>query len=163
MQQHLRPTQAKPELRRQTWAQRAKALWLAGLMALGSTTLWAQTNQPPILGLTQPWEGATFNAPASFTVAAWAYDPHGIQSIAFYAGNTLLATDTQAPYEYQWTNAPAGTHILTARATDTRGSVATSTAMTVNVNGNAPNDPPILGLTQPWEGATFNAPARLTR
>ncbi|OGB95057.1 MAG: hypothetical protein A3G82_07580 [Burkholderiales bacterium RIFCSPLOWO2_12_FULL_67_210] len=153
---------AMSEPRRQTWAQRAKALWLAGLMALGSTSLWAQTNQPPILGLTQPWEGATFNAPASFTVAAWAYDPDGIQSIAFYAGNTLLATDTQAPYEYQWTNAPAGTHILTARATDTRGSVATSTAMTVNVNGNAPNDPPILGLTQPWEGATFNAPASFT-
>ncbi len=163
MQQHLRrSTQAQSEPRRQTWTQRAKALCLAGLMALASTPLWAQTNQPPILGLTQPWEGANFNAPANVTLAAWAYDADGIQSIAFYDGATLLATDTQAPYEFQWANVPAGSHSITARATDTRGSVATSAAMSFTVNGSGPNDPPILGLTQPWEGANFNAPANVT-
>ena len=71
---------------------------------------------------------------STITINATASDNHGVQSVSFYHGTTLLGTDTTAPFSFAWTNVPAGTHSLTAQATDNlgaTGSFAPATIITV--------------------------------
>ena len=55
-------------------------------------------------------------------LAATASDIGGtIAKVAFYAGTTLLATDTASPFSFSWANVPVGTYVLKAVATDNGG------------------------------------------
>jgi hypothetical protein len=91
-------------------------------------------NAPPAVNLTAPANGAVFTAPASVSLAATASDPDGsIVAVEFFRDATSLGTDTTAPYALVWTNAPAGTYALTARAVDDRGAAATSAPVTITV------------------------------
>ncbi len=66
-------------------------------------------NAPPSVSLTTPAANDTFYAPATITLAATASDSDGsVASVAFYAGSTLLATDTSAPYSYTWSDVSNG-------------------------------------------------------
>lgn len=47
--------------------------------------------------------------------------------------NTLLNTDTSAPYAYTWTNVPTGTYDVRAIVYDNAGASATSAAATITV------------------------------
>ena len=117
-------------------------------------------NQAPTVALTAPANGATFTAPASIAMTANACDPENqLARVEFYSGTTLLGTDTASPYAFTWTNVPAGTYSLTAKAFDAAGMQATSAAVTVTVNG--PNGAPTVALTSPASGATFAAPATI--
>jgi Big-like domain-containing protein len=82
---------------------------------------------PPTVILTSPAAGATFTAPATITVSATATDSDGtISKVEFYAGTTLIGTDTTAPYNVSWSNVAAGGYTLTAKATDNRNAATTS-------------------------------------
>ena len=117
-------------------------------------------NQPPAISLTSPANGATATAPASFEIAATATDTDGtIAQVAFYAGATLLTTDTSSPYSYTWNGVAAGSYSLTAVAQDNAGATTTSAARTVTVTAALPNPPPVVTLTGPAAGAVFTAPA----
>jgi hypothetical protein len=85
------------------------------------------------VSLTAPSSGATAVAPATWTVSANASDSDGIGQVAFYAGTTLIGTDTTAPYSVTWSSVPAGTYSLTAVATDALGASTTSAPVTVTV------------------------------
>ena len=78
--------------------------------------------------------------------------------VDFYNGTTLLGTDTTNPYSFSWTNVPAGSYALTAKATDNLGAVTTSSVVNITVNP-AGNTPPTVTLTSPTDGQTFTAPA----
>ena len=92
-------------------------------------------NVAPTVSLTAPANGATATSPATFTVSANAADSDGtVASVAFYAGSTLIGTDTTSPYSLSWTGVAAGTYSVTARATDNSGAVTTSGAVSVTVN-----------------------------
>ena len=70
----------------------------------------------------------------SIPITANAGDPDGtVASVAFYAGAQLLNTDTSAPYAFNWATAPAGTHTLTAVATDDESQPTTSAPITISV------------------------------
>jgi hypothetical protein len=98
-------------------------------------------NQAPTVSLTAPANGATFTAPASITVSATASDTDGtIARVDFFAGPTLIGSDTTSPYSITWNNVPAGSYSLTAAATDNGGAGTTSAARTVTVA--APPPPP---------------------
>ena len=117
-------------------------------------------NQPPTVSLTAPASGATFTAPASFGLAATASDADGtIAGVDFYAGSTLLATDTSSPYAYTWSGVTAGSYGLTAVARDNAGATTTSAARTVTVSPASSNQPPVVSLTAPANGAVYTAPA----
>ena len=96
-------------------------------------------NGSPTVGLTAPASGATFTAPAAVTLSANAFDSDGtVAKVDFYAGTTLLGTDTSSPYSFAWNDVPAGSYSLTAVATDNLGAQATSTAVSIQVTPAAP-------------------------
>ena len=104
-------------------------------------------NAAPSVALSSPVAGAAFTAPASIAVAADASDSDGtIQRVDFYADGSLIGSDTSAPYSFGWTNVPAGTYSLTARAVDDGGAVSGSPAVSVTVQ-----PPPPPPLPSPWQ------------
>ncbi|MBA3638841.1 MAG: metallophosphoesterase, partial [Acidobacteria bacterium] len=120
-------------------------------------------NAAPTVTLTGPASGATFTEPATINLTATAADSDGtVASVAFYAGATLIGTDTSAPFAATWSGA-AGSYSLTARATDNVGAVTTSAAVAITVQAATPtpNVAPTVSVTAPSAGATFTAPATI--
>ena len=109
-------------------------------------------NTPPTVALTAPSEGATFTAPATITLSATASDSDGISSVSFYAGSTLVGTDTTGPYSVQWTDVAAGSYALTAVALDNLGASSVSTAVNVTVTGSG-----LTNVAAATAGATATA------
>jgi hypothetical protein len=127
----------------------------AGSTATSSpiTVTVASTNPPPAVSLTAPASGTAYAAPATISLVAAASDANGsVSKVEFFAGTTLLGSGTTAPYTFTWSNVPAGTYALTARATDNGGAVATSAAASISVVANAP---PQVALTSPAVGQSF--------
>lgn len=83
----------------------------------------------PLVALTSPADGAQFTANAIINLAATASHSSGIQKVEFYAGATLISTDTTAPYEAAWdlNLVSNGSFILKAKAYAVNGSTAEAT------------------------------------
>jgi regulation of enolase protein 1 (concanavalin A-like superfamily) len=112
------------------------------------------TNQAPSVALTAPADGDTVTAPATMTVAATASDADGtIAGVDFFAGTTLVGTDSSLPYSLTWSNVPAGTYSMTAVARDNNGAVTTSAARTVVVTN------PLPALPSGWTSGDIGLPA----
>ena len=112
----------------------------------GVTTSAARTitvqgaNQLPNVSLTSPLANQSFTAPANIALAAIASDADGtIARVEFFQGSTLIGSATAAPYGAAWNNVPAGSYILTARATDDRGATRSSSAIPITVTGGGPS------------------------
>jgi chitinase len=71
-------------------------------------------------------------------VAAKASDNVGVSKVEFYVNNVLQATDTVAPYNFNWltTTVANGKYALTARAYDASGNFGKSYAVTVYVKND---------------------------
>ena len=103
------------------------------------------TQQPPIVTLS----GASVTAPARVQLTASASDPDGaIARVDFFAGLTLLGSDTAAPFEASGRFAP-GTYAVKATAVDNLGAV-TSATTTVTVL-------PAPALPAPWTAQDLGA------
>lgn len=113
---------------------------------------------PPIVTLAT--SGAPFNAPATVTLNANATVSNGtISSVDFYNGSTWLGNATSPVgnvYSFAWSNVPAGSYTLSARAANNIGLATTSTPVAVTVLGDVP---PTISLTAPVNGSVFYAPA----
>src|SRR5206468_6289258 len=69
---------------------------------------------------------------------------------------------TASPYTFVWTNVPAASYSLTARATDNLGATGTSSpAVSITVSAST-NIPPTVAITAPANAAVFTAPANIT-
>ncbi len=100
-------------------------------------------DNPPLITITGPAAGASFNALADITISADASDPGGaVAKVDFFAGANFIGTDTTAPYGFQWSGVAAGTYSLTARATDSGGAATVSNSVTVTVNAQPPPPTP---------------------
>ena len=108
---------------------------------LNVTTPAADTT-PPTVSLTAPADGATVSG--TVTLTSTASDASGVAGVQFLLdGNPLGAEDTSAPYSLPWASTAVanGSHSLAARARDSSGNTATSTAATVTVaNGGTGPD-----------------------
>jgi regulation of enolase protein 1 (concanavalin A-like superfamily) len=112
-------------------------------------------NVPPSVTISSPANNSTFTAPADITIAASAFDSDGrIGRVDFYAGASLIGSDTTGANQVRWTGVPAGTYTLTARATDDDGATTTSGPVSVTVNA-AP--PPAPSLPSPWTSQDIGA------
>jgi N-acetylneuraminic acid mutarotase len=117
-------------------------------------------NNPPSVRLTSPADGAPFEAGNNIRIDAEASDGDGtVSSVSFYANDTLLGTDRDAPFSFTWNGVRSGSYALTAAATDDAGGITRSAP--VNINVEALIGPPNAVITSPADGATFEAPATI--
>jgi regulation of enolase protein 1 (concanavalin A-like superfamily) len=127
------------------------------------SVIGAGSNSPPSISLTAPAAGSTYVAPASVAISANAADANGsIARVDFYAGSTLVGSDTTSPHSITWSNAPAGSFSLTAVARDNQGATTRSSARNIAISASTTNTPPTASLTAPAAGSTYLAPASLT-
>ena len=142
-----------------TYALTAKATDDKGAVTT-SATVTVKVNKPPTVSITAPANGAVIVLPATVTINATASDADGsISKVEFYRDGILLGTDTTSPYSFVWSSPPAGTYVLTAKATDNLGVVTTSAPVTISVKIN---QPPTVSITSPANGANVRAAGSLT-
>jgi hypothetical protein len=91
-------------------------------------------NTPPSATVTSPADGAIFAWKPTITITATASAPGGnVTKVEFRDGTALIGQDTSAPYSVTWKNVTSGTHVLTARATDSAGASTTSSPVGITV------------------------------
>ena len=89
---------------------------------------------PPTVSITSPRHGESVGSSNLVLVATNAMDSDGlITSVEFFDGTTLLGAVTNAPFIYTITNAPVGSYLITAIATDNTGLSTTSAPVAVVV------------------------------
>lgn len=92
------------------------------------------SNNAPSVSIEQPAEDAVFNLGDEISIVATAADSDGsVAEVTFFAGNQPLGTVSAAPWQWTWRDAPAGTHALTAHATDDDGATTQSSPVSVSV------------------------------
>ncbi|MCA1631566.1 MAG: carboxypeptidase regulatory-like domain-containing protein, partial [Acidobacteria bacterium] len=104
----------------------------------------------------------TYNEPATVQIAATASDPEGVARVEFYSSTdgvnySLLATDADAPYGYQWANVPRGYYYVKAKAYDATGASTLSLYDSFVVYGN-----PTATITLPANGAVYPTGSSVT-
>jgi peptidoglycan/xylan/chitin deacetylase (PgdA/CDA1 family) len=86
----------------------------------------------PTVAITSPTDGAIVKD--TVKVQATATDSQsGVASVSFYVDGTRVAVVTSSPYQFSWNvkKVSAGTHTLTALATDVAGNTRMSSAVSV--------------------------------
>ncbi|MEP7183006.1 MAG: Ig-like domain-containing protein [Betaproteobacteria bacterium] len=117
------------------------------------TVRFASNNASPSVAVTAPIGGASFQAPASIGLSATASDPDGtVAKIEYFTGSTLVGSATSPPYAATWSNVAAGEYAIVAKATDNKGAVTTSAAVTITVVA-----PAAIAITKPAANARFGA------
>ncbi|WP_247749584.1 Ig-like domain-containing protein [Pseudoalteromonas viridis] len=92
------------------------------------------TDQPLVVDLTAPTSGTQYVLGNAITIKASAQALSGqISIVDFYANGVKVASDTQAPYEFNYAPATLGQLSIYASATSTSGDKANSPAATVTV------------------------------
>ena len=116
----------------------------------------ASANLPPTVRITTPANGASFTAPASFTIAADATDSDGtVTSIQLFV-NGAPATSVAGPvFTSNVTALAAGNYSFTATATDDQGATATTPPVSVVVG--TPVKFPLTISVAPPNGGTVTA------
>jgi hypothetical protein len=81
----------------------------------------------PRVTISSPINGATITQPAPVSIAVDASDPDGsVGKVTLFQGTSILATLTNAPYVFQWTNLSTNSYTLTAQAIDVSGLIGVS-------------------------------------
>jgi glucose/arabinose dehydrogenase len=111
----------------------------AGVLVVNYTT--PPPNSPPIVSIISPSNGAIFISPAEITIEAAAMDTDGtIVKVEFFDGESSLGSVATSPFSETIT-LYAGSHPLTAVATDDKGATATSDIVMVDFNTVPIEDP----------------------
>jgi glucose/arabinose dehydrogenase/plastocyanin len=115
---------------------------------------------PPTVAISSPTDGAAFTAPAVVPITATAQDADGsVTNVSFFDGGTFLGGTNNTPYTVTAILA-AGSHALTAVATDNDGLSTTSSI--VNVAVSAGNTPPSVTITNPVDNAILSSSLAVT-
>ncbi|MGQ7944300.1 Ig-like domain-containing protein [Flavobacterium sp. WC2509] len=134
-----------------------------GAQGQGSTKMqvdyvkyYSLPNNPPTVAITSPANNTNFNANSNITFTTNAADPDGqeITKVEFFRDAIKLGESSIAPYSFTWANAIGGNHIITAKATDSRGVSTTSSPVVVNVEGTS--------ITSPANNSSFITPTNIT-
>jgi subtilisin family serine protease len=113
----------------------ARAYDVAGNMGVSQSVNVTFDNDltAPTTSLTSPAAGATLTG--AVLLEAVASDDRAVTKVDFYAGSTLLGSDTTAPYSWNWdtTKNVVGNYTLKTRAFDAAGNSAYSAGVSVKV------------------------------
>lgn len=102
-----------------------------------ATSTAVAENKPPRVNITYPSGGLEVSGLVD--VSASAADEDGkISQVEFFAGKTSLgvAKGSTAPWTVRWTP-PSGNHTLTAKATDDKGAVTTSSPVAITAKSTS--------------------------
>jgi hypothetical protein len=115
-------------------------LWLsdAAVGVIYRRGAFTSTNAVPTVSLEVTPANGSLTAPANLALRATAGDEHGISRVEFYEGSRKLGEDSTPPYAFDWTGVAAGNYRVTARAIDSLGGAADSTAVTVTITAGPP-------------------------
>ncbi|HTP99779.1 MAG TPA: DUF1800 family protein [Casimicrobiaceae bacterium] len=103
---------------------------------------------PPTVSVTANPTTVVLGSATSLSATATATGANNsIAKVEFYNGSTLISTDTTSPYTANFTPSSTGTYSVTARAYDSHGVTATSTAVTVTATANPAATLPRITLT----------------
>lgn len=127
----------------------------------GGTT----TNTPPAVAFSKPANNSTVAAGSSVACEVSATDADGISKLEWLLDGRLVFTETSSPFNYcNISSLSAGTHTITARATDKKGAIGqaqvTVTAGTTSggdSTGGTTNTPPAISISAPANNATVAA------
>lgn len=90
----------------------------------------------PIVSISSPTNNASFSSNANITIYAEATSSSNtISKVEFFQGSSKLGEDVTSPYNFLWSNVPAGNYTLTAKATDGSNNSSTSTQINIIVSG----------------------------
>jgi hypothetical protein len=108
-------------------------------------------NLTPNISLSANPPGPAANSGDIVTLNATASDPDGtIAKVDFFAHGALIGTATLPPYSLRVVLESSGSVQFTARATDDKGAVANSAAITFNVAATAPPPLSVTNGLQLW-------------
>ena len=111
----------------------------------------------PLVAITSPANGSSFQGPITIPINAIASAPAGISNVLFYANDTLIGESTAEPYSIVW-NATFGNITLVAIANGINGLSATSAAVNITVSEPPINtNPPVIVSQEPPAGATLGS------
>ena len=114
-----------------------------GTGAVGSVISLNSSTAGPTVGLTSPTGGAAYDNGSNINFSAQAASSGAsIASVQFMDGSTSLGTVTTAPFVMPYSGLSAGSHVITAKATDSNGLTASSPAVTITVGGDGTTAPP---------------------
>ena len=105
-------------------------------------------NIPSVISIASPAHNSPYTAPATVTFTSSVTDADGtVIKVEYYSGVVKLGESTTAPnFPFVWTST-AGTHTITAKATDNSLGVSTSAPITVYVTNS---------ITQGLKGDYYN-------
>lgn len=111
-----------------------------------------RVNAAPEVTVTAPASDSVFGATETVVLSASAYDSDGtIAQVEFFRDGRRIATDTSAPWTYEWTDTVGGTHAITARATDSDGARTVSGPVSIAIN-----KAPTCKIKSPKNNQVFN-------
>ncbi|MEO8615510.1 MAG: Ig-like domain-containing protein, partial [Luteolibacter sp.] len=115
------------------------------------TTVPNPVNQPPVVTLTAPADGATFLDTDTISLSATANDPDGyVSRVEFWANGAKLGQTGGAPFTLPWSGLHGiGAYSLTAHAVDTAGTTASTSAIVVQTIPLGLTPASVLHLTSP--------------
>lgn len=100
--------------------------WICGLQIFSGS---ATNVGIPVVALTAPVNGTTQSEGGNFIITAIASENGGtIAKVEFYADTTKIGEADAAPYTMTWVDPDPGSYVISAKATDAVGTIATATA-----------------------------------
>lgn len=107
----------------------------------------------PVVALNYPPDGAPFAEREPILLLASLYrQAEMVRRVEFQTGDRHLGTADAPPYQMLWTNAPAGTNAVVARAYGNQGEIGASTAVSVIV---VPGLSAFLSTPRPLSNGAF--------
>ncbi|MGG8496755.1 Ig-like domain-containing protein [Tenacibaculum sp. TC6] len=114
------------------------------------------SNVPPVVVITSPAANASFNEGEAVTITANATDSDGtVAKVEFFNGAAKVGEATASPYSYVLNGLTEGTHVLTAKATDDKGAITTSDAVSITVtkdSGDVCSSYPVWSASATYTG-----------
>lgn len=96
------------------------------------------SNTAPVVSISSPSNNSSFAEGANVTISANASDSDGsVSKVEFYQGSVKLGEDATGPYSYTWSNVPAGSYSLTAKAFDNSGAATSSSVVNISVTSSS--------------------------
>jgi hypothetical protein len=109
--------------------------WILNDLPLSTAGL----NTPPGVEFVKPEDGAMYAAPADIPLTIGAADGDGdVLSVEVFANDISLAVLTNQPFQFNWTNVPAGEYELTAVAWDGGADATNANPVVVTVADEVP-------------------------